>query len=77
MRAETTARAAYKEVCGRNLGARGVEGSPAVADVVFLAILVAFFCIAVGFVHLCERIVGPDMQADTPVGATESEPIAA
>jgi hypothetical protein len=33
----------------------------------FLAVLVAFFAIAVLFVHGCERIIGPDLEADVPV----------
>ena len=35
------------------------------ADVLFLAILVAFFAIAVVFVHACERIIGPDVETET------------
>jgi hypothetical protein len=35
-----------------------------VTDVLFLAILVAFFAIAVLFVHACERIIGPDLEAE-------------
>ena len=35
-------------------------------DVLFLAILVAFFAIAVLFVHACERIIGPDLEAEHP-----------
>jgi hypothetical protein len=37
-----------------------------VTDVLFLAILVAFFAIAVLFVHGCERIIGPDLEAEVP-----------
>jgi len=33
-----------------------------VTDVLFLAILVAFFALAVLFVKACERIVGPDTE---------------
>ena len=48
-----------------------------VTDVIFLAIIVAFFAVAVLFVKACERIVGPDTEAapadeevdDTPVAA--------
>ena len=32
-------------------------------DVLFLAILVAFFAVAVVFVKACERIIGPDVEA--------------
>ena len=38
----------------------------------FLAILVAFFAVAVVFVHACERIVGPDLDEVLP-GQQESE----
>lgn len=47
------------------------------ADVLFLAILVAFFSLAVVFVHACERIIGPDLEAEVPVEATDSESAAA
>jgi hypothetical protein len=40
------------------------EKDPTVTDVLFLAILVAFFAIAVLFVHACERIIGPDLEAE-------------
>ena len=33
-------------------------------DVIFLAILVAFFALAVVFVKACERIIGPDLEAE-------------
>ena len=51
-------------------------------DVLFLAILVAFFAVAVLFVHACERIIGPDLEAEAPVdtatpGGTEPEQVAA
>jgi hypothetical protein len=32
-------------------------------DVLMLAILVAFFALAVAFVKACERIIGPDVEA--------------
>jgi hypothetical protein len=38
-----------------------------VADVLFLAILVAFFALAVVFVHACERIIGPNLEAETSI----------
>ena len=36
---------------------------PAMTDVLMLAILVAFFALAVLFVKACERIIGPDIEA--------------
>ena len=33
------------------------------ADVLFLAILVVFFAIAVVFVRACDHIIGPDLEA--------------
>ena len=47
------------------------------ADVLFLAIFVAFFALAVVFVRACERIIGPDLQADTTVDTATSESAAA
>jgi hypothetical protein len=45
-------------------------------DVVFLAILIGFFTLAVLFVRACDRIVGPDTQAidtaDTKADASEA-----
>ena len=32
------------------------------ADALFLIITVAFFAIAVGFVRICDRIIGPDSE---------------
>jgi hypothetical protein len=37
-----------------------------VADLLFVVITVAFFALAVGYVRLCDRIIGPD-----PVGSEE------
>lgn len=49
-------------------------------DLVFVAVIVAFFALTVAYVKGCERIVGPD--ADTGVGtgadaddATALEPV--
>ncbi len=41
-------------------------------DLLFLAILVVFFALAVLFVRACDRIVGPDTEALTPVEADET-----
>ena len=46
-------------------------------DVLFLAVLVAFFAVAVVFVRACERIIGPDLETDTPVDETGSDRAAA
>lgn len=46
------------------------------ADVLMLAILVAFFAIAVLFVRACEKILGPDVEL-APAEADESEKEAA
>ncbi len=44
-------------------------------DVLFLAILVAFFGLAVVFVRACDRIVGPDVGAvDTTETADVTTP---
>jgi hypothetical protein len=33
----------------------------------------AFFALAVLFVRACERIVGPDLEAEVPADTTEAE----
>lgn len=37
-------------------------------DLLFIAILVAFFALMVGFVYLCERVVGRDEPVGTSPG---------
>ena len=39
-------------------------------DVLFVAVLVAFFGLAVVFVRACERIIGPDLESEA--SATEA-----
>lgn len=34
------------------------------ADLVFVAVIVAFFALATGFVVVCDRIIGPDELID-------------
>ncbi|MGZ4133438.1 MAG: hypothetical protein ACXVWF_10340 [Actinomycetota bacterium] len=46
-------------------------------DVVFLAILVAFFALAVVFVRACDRIVGPETEAPDVADAAPDEAAAA
>jgi hypothetical protein len=47
-------------------------------DVIFLAVLVAFFALAVAFVRACEHIIGPDLVSQTTVvEAADSERAAA
>ena len=49
-------------------------------DVIFIAILTAFFALAVVFVKACERIIGPDVEAarlDAGLPATDEEQAAA
>jgi hypothetical protein len=48
-----------------------------VADVLFLAILVAFFAVAVVFVRACERIIGPDLEAEATIADTTTPESAA
>lgn len=40
-------------------------------DVIFVAILTAFFALAVVFVKACERIIGPDVEASRSEMSTE------
>ena len=45
-------------------------------DVMFIAILTAFFALAVVFVKACERIIGPDTEAqraETDAGAAATD----
>jgi hypothetical protein len=41
-----------------------------VTDLLFIAITVAFFALCVGYVRLCDRIIGPD-PADREPGEPE------
>ena len=41
------------------------------ADLLFIAITIAFFAIAAGFVKLCDRIIGPDDATDLALGEPE------
>jgi hypothetical protein len=42
------------------------------ADVLFIAITIAFFALAAGFVRVCDRIIGPD---DEALPAEDSRPV--
>jgi hypothetical protein len=44
------------------------ESEGAVSDVLMVAVVLAFFTLAVGYVWLCDRIVGPD-----PLGEPDLE----
>ena len=46
-------------------------------DIILIAILVSFFALAVGFVRLCERIVGPDVESDIQRDVRDEQGIAA
>ena len=49
-------------------------------DVLMVAILVAFFALAVVFVKACERIIGPDIEAarlDAGLPASDADQAAA
>jgi hypothetical protein len=43
------------------------------ADVLFVAVLVAFFAVAVGLVRACDRIIGPEETVATDREQTASE----
>jgi hypothetical protein len=45
-----------------------------VPDVLVIALLVAFFSIAVLFVRACERIIGPDLEAEATADADSGQP---
>jgi hypothetical protein len=40
-----------------------------VADLLFLLITLAFFTVAVGFVSVCDRVIGPDLEHGPASGA--------
>ena len=42
-------------------------------DLIFVAVVVAFFAATVGYVRGCERIVGEDTGVETPVDAGAEE----
>jgi hypothetical protein len=46
-------------------------------DVIFLAVLIAFFALAVVFVKACERIIGPDLESQLSVDETDADRAAA
>jgi hypothetical protein len=50
-----------------------------VTDLLFIAIVVAFFALCVGYVRLCDRIIGPDpattREPTTPAFGDELEQV--
>jgi hypothetical protein len=46
-------------------------------DIILVAVLVAFFALAVVFVRACERIIGPDVEADRAADEIEPDQVAA
>lgn len=47
------------------------------ADLLYLVVTVAFFAAAAGFVHVCDRIIGPDGDHGDPQGIGEPGPVEA
>lgn len=45
------------------------------ADLLYLVVTVAFFAAAAGFVHVCDRIIGPDGDHGDPQGVGEPDPV--
>ncbi len=43
------------------------------ADLLYLATLLAFFALCSGFVSLCDRIIGPDSAAGGPLDDAEAD----
>lgn len=43
------------------------------ADLLYVLVIIGFFALMVGFVHLCERIVGTDDAVGTPVDAASTD----
>ena len=46
-------------------------------DVILLAVLAAFFALAVAFVRACERIIGPDVEAEPGPDVADTTRVAA
>jgi hypothetical protein len=44
-----------------------------VADLLFVIITIAFFVVCVGYVRVCDRIIGPDPAASPPAAPREAE----
>jgi len=44
------------------------------ADLLFIMITVAFFAITVGFVQLCDKIIGPDAEHGDLTVSGDAEP---
>jgi hypothetical protein len=44
-----------------------------VADLLFVIITIAFFVVCVGYVRVCDRIIGPDPATTTPAAPQESQ----
>jgi hypothetical protein len=44
-----------------------------VADLLFVIITIAFFVVCVGYVRVCDRIIGPDPAASAPGAPQQPE----
>jgi hypothetical protein len=44
-----------------------------VADLLFVIITIAFFVLCVGYVRVCDRIIGPDAATSTSAAPDERE----
>jgi hypothetical protein len=42
------------------------------ADLLFVVITIAFFVVCVGYVHVCDRIIGPDPRVSGATGAEDA-----
>jgi len=45
----------------------------AMADVIFLAVIIGFFALTVLFVRGCDRVIGPDTGPPDDQGSSESD----
>ena len=43
------------------------------ADLVFIVIVVAFFALCLGYVRLCDHIIGPDSPGRAPAEVTSGD----
>ena len=58
---------------GRAISLTEERKGPLVADLVFIVIVVAFFALCVGYVRVCDRIIGPDPPAASLADTTSGE----
>ena len=44
-------------------------------DLLVVLVTLAFFALCTGYVHLCDRVIGPDDIAAAPVASADAPPV--